>query len=85
MYLTHLLAGLAAPPPLRVDTATWKVANREAQRWLDDQEAAATMPSSELPWCGCPACPEGGEGCRCLAHYHCGGCGGCDLHCGCNQ
>lgn len=85
MYLSHVVAGLAQFPALRVDTSTWTEADWAAQAWLDEQEARATARLWELPPCGCAACPEAGIGCRCLSQYQCGGCGGCYLHCVCDH
>lgn len=84
MYLSHVVAGLAQPPALRVDTSTWTEAEWAAEAWLEEQEARVTTPIGERPRCGCPACPTAGVGCRCLSNYHCGGCGCCDLHCRCD-
>ena len=85
MYLSHLVAGLAQPPALRVDTSTWTEAEWAAQAWLEEQEARVSTRVWEPPRCGCAACPMAGVDCRCLDHYHCGGCGCCDLHCRCDK
>ena len=85
MYLSQLVAGLAEAPALRVDASTWTEAEWASQAWLEEQEARVTTPAPELPRCGCPACPTAGEDCRCGRYYHCGGCGRCDLHCGCDK
>ena len=74
MYPSHLVAGLAAPPHLCVDTATWTEADWEVQQHPDDLEAAVTTSDTEMPRCGCPACTDGEVACRCLSFYHCGGC-----------
>lgn len=70
MYLSHLVAGLAEPPRLRVETTPWTEADWEVQQHLDDLEAAAATQIGEPPWCGCSACQESG------------GYGGCNQPCG---
>ena len=84
MYLSHLVVGLAQPPALRVDPSPWTAADGAAEAWLEEQEALATTRVWEVPRCGCPACPTAGVDCRCGNYSHCGGCGCCDLHCGCD-
>lgn len=63
MYLTHLLAGLADPPVLRVDPAAWTEADWAVQRHLDEQDAAAATPEGEAPRCsgGGGDLPGGGD------------------------
>lgn len=84
MYLSHLVAGLAHPPALRVDQSTWTEADWASQAWLEEQEARVTTPVWEPPRCGCRGCPTAGDSCRCGNYYHCGGCGCCELHCRCD-